>query len=351
MTLAVGVDMDLAGAWPELELKGDAQVARGDMVFDESFFLDQGTLRLDPNLTVIRVDREAYRAAEAEPDFWWPWDIDVVVDLNRATQLTAVVPLLEGYESLGLQELRLAMHESVVLRCLENAAMDGTLRVHMKRDLLETFGEVNVMRGGVEVMNTDFKVVAGNLVFSGDPYDPSLDLDAARNTGRYGVIGVRIGQSATVPSLEFYSDQDLTNTDILSILLIGVPTDELNGGLGDLGAVAGLMVGGVLTEQVEGLGLGGALFDSFQVSTTGDYRQNEATGEGVQQTDYTATFGRGLGNRGYLEVEWDASLDDNEVSRWDVTLEFVITRRLQAEFTKTAEDGQAGADLLYTWKF
>lgn len=340
MTLAVGTELSLEGDWPELQLEGDTQVARGVMVFDEDFFIDQGTLRLDPNLTVIRVDREAYQAVRAEPDFWWPWDINIEVDLNRATQLTAVVPLLEGYESLGLQELR-----------LENAAMDGKLRVHMNRDLLETFGEVSVMRGVVEVMNTDFKVATGNLVFSGNPYNPSLDLDAARNTGRYGIIGVRIGQSAEVPSLEFYSDQDLTNTDILSILLIGVPTDELSGGAGDIMAVVGLMAGGVLTEQVEGLGLGGALFDSFQVSTTGDYRTDDLSGEAVQQTDYTATFGRSLGNRGYLEVEWDASLDDNEVSRWDVTLEFIITRRLQAEFTKTAEDGQAGADLLYTWKF
>jgi len=340
ITLAVGTDLKLRGRWPDLQVTGRSKVARGDMDFDESFFIDQGSLRVDPNLTILRTDLdETITGGAPSPDFWWPWDIRMEVDLNRASQLSAVFPLLSGYESLQLQELR-----------LEDADVDGVVEVHMHQDLLEAFGEVTVLRGIVEVMNKDFRIEKGDLIFSGDYENPALDLDASRNTGRYGVIGVRIGQTALVPSLEFYSEEDLTNTDILSILLVGVPTSQLQGGAGDIVAVVSLMAEGVLTEQAEGLA--GNLFDSLQFSTIGDAITDDSGQITGEQTDITATFGKKLGNRGYLEVEFDAVQDPGEESsHWDLTLEFIITRRLQAEFTKTAEDDQAGADLLYTWKF
>ncbi len=340
ITLAVGTDLKMRGRWPELQVTGRSKVARGDMDFDESFFVDEGTLRVDPNLTILRTDVDETLARSAQsPDFWWPWDMHVEVDLNRASQLSAVFPLLSGYESLQLQELR-----------LEDADVDGVMQVHMHEDLLEAYGEVTVMRGIVEVMNKDFRVEKGELIFSGDYENPALDLDASRNTGRYGIIGVRIGQTALVPSLEFYSEEDLTNTDILSILLVGVPTSQLQGGAGDIVAVVSLMAEGVLTEQAEGLA--GNLFDSLQISTIGDAITDDSGQITGEQTDITATFGKKLGNRGYLEVEFDAVQDPGEeVSHWDLTLEFIVTRRLQAEFTKTAEDDQTGADLLYTWKF
>ena len=337
MTLAVGSDLEMRGIWPDLIVAGSTKIARGDMVFDESFFIDQGTLRIDPRLQIERPGYEALVHGEAERDFWWPWDVRVMVDLNNATKLTAVVPMLEGYESVQLQELR-----------LENADVDGVVHVEMHKDTLRAFGEVNVVRGSVEVMNKDFRVERGVLIFSGDYENPVVDLQATRNTGRYGNIGVIIGQTALDPSLEFTSDENLTTTDMLSILLVGVPTDQL-GGQGDLLAVVSLMAEGVITEQAEGIA--GGLFDSFQVSTTGDAITDSSGQISGEQTDVTATFGKNLGNRGYLEVEWDAVKDDDEVSQWDITLEFIIARRLQAEFTKTAEDGQAGADLLYTWKF
>jgi hypothetical protein len=338
MTLAVGTDLEMRGIWPDLMVAGSTKIASGDMVFDESFFIDQGTLRIDPQLQIERPGYEALVRGEDARDFWWPWDIRVMVDLNNATKLTAVVPMLEGYESVQLQELR-----------LENADVDGVVHVEMHKDTLRAFGEVNVVRGSVEVMNKDFRVERGVLVFSGDYENPVVDLQATRNTGRYGNIGVIIGQTALDPSLEFTSDENLTNTDMLSILLVGVPTDQLGGGNGDLLTVVSLMAEGVITEQAEGIA--GGLFDSFQVSTTGDAITDESGQISGEQTDVTATFGKNLGNRLYLEVEWDAVKDDDEVSQWDITLEFIIARRLQAEFTKTAEDGQAGADLLYTWKF
>ena len=139
------------------------------------------------------------------------------------------------------------------------------------------------------------------------------------------------------------------NPEKLDADAASLAVDQLGGGSGDLLAVVSLMAQGVLTEQAEGIA--GNLFDSFQVSTTGDAMTDDAGQVSGEQLDFTATFGKNLGNRGYLEVEWDAIQDDDEVSQWDITLEFIIARRLQAEFSKTAEDGQAGADLLYTWKF
>ncbi|MCP4806480.1 MAG: hypothetical protein GY884_14155 [Proteobacteria bacterium] len=321
--LQVSAQVDMTGIYPKLDVRGDAVADRVELTFEEDFFLDDRGLRLDPILEVVRSGHDRVEVADEEPAFYHPWDIQLGVDLNRRARLNVVVPFLDSYgDALGLATIRLA-----------EADLDGVLDVRLHEDVVEVLGEVTTLRGTVEVVNNDFALQTGTILFGGGSYlNPTLDLHAKRQAGRYGVIEVFIGQTVDVPTLEFASEENYTTTDILSILLFGQSTAELTGGLGVL--TSGFT--GVLTEQLESIGTR-RVVDSFSI----DSGSSGAVG-GVRA-------GWQVGSKGWVEVAWRSAdeREDNE-SPYSVTAQWLLTRRLQAEFSV---DEEPSADLLATWRF
>ncbi len=324
MLLQASGDLEMNGFWPQLTVTGQAVADRVELTYEEDDFLDDRGLRLDPFLTVVRPSATIASAApEDPPEFWYPWDILVDVDLNRRARLNVTVPFMESYSSLGLSTIRLAEGD-----------LDGELQVHMLEDTLEVLGEVETIRGNIEVVNSDFALQEGTITFGGAEYwNPTLDLRAKRQTGGYGVIEVVVGQTVELPTLEFRSDRGYTNTDILSILLFGKPTDELGQGAGSLLTT---QVTGIISEQIEGIDTS-QIFDAFSLET------------GAQGGVGGVRVGWQVGSRGWVEVAWRAadSREDDETP-YSVTAEWIMTRRLQAEFSL---DEEPSADLLTTWRF
>lgn len=324
MVIQATADMDMSGFWPGVDLTGQAVADRVVLRYEEDYFLDDRGLRLDPALTVVRSGASASKEfAEPPKDFWWPWNIQIDVDLNRRARLDVAVPFLESYDALGLSTLRLV-----------EGYLDGEVAVHMQEDLLEVLGEVETLRGNIEVVNSDFALQKGTITFGGAEYwNPTLDLRAKRQTGGYGVVEVLIGQTVELPTLEFRSDEGYTNTDILSILLFGKPTDELGQSAGSLVTT---QLTGIISNQIEGIDTS-TLFDAFSLET------------GAQGGVGGVKVGWQIGSRGWLEVAYRGpdSREDDE-SAYAVTVEWILTRRLQAEFSL---DEEPSADVLTTWRF
>ncbi len=328
MVLQLGADVAMTGTWPELVVRGSARSTNVSMVFDEEFFLNDVDLSLDPIIEVIRPAHEMAQVRKPPPPFYWPWDIRLDIDLNRSTHLSVVVPFLDAYGALGLTNIR-----------LENALLDGQLAFGMQRDEIDVLGAVSTLRGDIEVVNSDFDLQEGTITFAGDDYlNPTLDLRAARVAGKYGLIEVIVQQTVEQPVLEFRSDNSAyTTTDILSILLIGRPASESGQSGGGLPAVTGLLTN-QLEEAAGSVDFGRQLVDNFAI----DAGSTSALG--------AVRVGWQVGNRGYLEVAWrnSAELTDEGETNFDVTLDWVINRRLQAELSLNQE---AAADVFATWRF
>ncbi len=327
MVLQLGADVTMVGPWPELDVRGRARSENVQMVFDESFFLNDRDLSLDPIIEILRPSHEVRRAAAPEPPFYWPWDIQLDIDLNRSTSLSVVVPFLDAYGALGLTNIR-----------LEKALLTGVMDFRMHEDDIDILGEVSTLHGTIEVVNSDFDLQDGTITFAGDDYlNPTLDLHATRIAGTYGLIEVIVQQTVDQPVLEFRADNSaFTTTDILSILLIGRPATSSGQSGGGLPVLTGLVTNQL--EEAAGSLSGRQLVDSLSIDA------------GSQAAVGAVRFGWQVGNRGYLELAWrnSAELTDESATNFDVTLDWVINRRLQAELSLNE---QAAADVFATWRF
>lgn len=321
----VTTQLQLSDSWPEVKVTGKVLAEDLRLNLDESVFFDDLGLSLDPRIELVRRETQVVQIQKPAPEFWTLWDVDVEVDFNRATRLDIVVPLFDGYdEALKLSEVR-----------LQNAVLDGVVDFGMQRDFYEATGLVEVIRGSMELINKSFRIDEGSIDFGGDDIEnPTIDFTASRDEGNYGSISVGVTGTVENPELSFGSDSGYSNTDVLTILLLGMPTSELGTENGSTAqALLGAQLSGVLTEQVES-SFQMDLFDTLQVNS----------GDALLDS---IVVGKSLGPNTYGELKWNLAPDEDE-SGAEITVEFLITRKLALELS---HDTDNSADLLYSVKF
>jgi len=107
-------------------------------------------------------------------------------------------------------------------------------------------GELNVAGGKYNLYGQKLDIEKGRLIFAGGPIgNPGLDMRVIRKTGTV-LAGVRITGTADAPVLNLYSNPAMEESDILSYLLLGRPTNQASG-----------TEGAVLTNAAASLGLSG----------------------------------------------------------------------------------------------
>jgi len=134
--------------------------------------------------------------------------------------------------------------------------------VKQRRQPLTITGAINTVRGTVVVAQRQFEVKRGQILFTGShQINPQLDLVAQMLVPGY-VISVNITGSADQPKLTLDSIPALPQSDILSVMMFGKPTNQLTGNQQqDLRNQAISMAGGYAAAQVgravaQALGLG-----------------------------------------------------------------------------------------------
>ena len=91
-------------------------------------------------------------------------------------------------------------------------------------------GELSVNDGSYEIYGQKLDIKRGRLIYDSTPLgDPGLDIQAERKI-ETTTVGVNVRGLLRAPRLQFYSSPAMSQTQIVSYLLIGKPLDELQTG-------------------------------------------------------------------------------------------------------------------------
>ena len=104
------------------------------------------------------------------------------------------------------------------------ARLTGDLKVAQDQQGLGLNGQINIPEGRFHAYGQDLIVRKGELLFSGPPDQPVLNIEAIRNpeaTEDDVIAGVRVTGSADEPKAEIFSDPAMSQQEALSYLLRG----------------------------------------------------------------------------------------------------------------------------------
>jgi translocation and assembly module TamB len=115
-------------------------------------------------------------------------------------------------------------------------------------------GELSVANGKYEAYGQKLDITRGRLLFDGTPLDdPGLDIQAER-TIETTKVGLNVRGTLRDPRFGFYSEPSMSQTQILSYLLVGKPLDDLQNrdtaAVGSARDSLALQGGGILAAQL-----------------------------------------------------------------------------------------------------
>ena len=208
----------------------------------------------------------------------------------------------------------------------------GTLEITNPAKQFAVRGDVRAERGTYKAYGQKLEIERGVLSFVGPVEDPRLDILAVRPNLDVQV-GVAVSGSALNPRVKLYSDQDMSDTDKLSWLMLGRASDGL--GRADTAllqrAAMALLAG-------EGESPTDTFLSAIGLSDFG-VRQ---TGEGTEQTT-TVSLGKQLSRRWY--VGYERSINAT-AGTWQ------LIYRIAQRFTVRAQSGEDSAvDLIWSWRW
>ncbi|MBI3188192.1 MAG: translocation/assembly module TamB domain-containing protein [Gammaproteobacteria bacterium] len=195
-------------------------------------------------------------------------------------------------------------------------------------ELTTATGEISIPEGRYRAYGQRLDVERGRLLFTGGPLtNPGLDLRAVRQVNNV-TAGVNVRGTLTQPQLELFSIPAMSQTDMLSYLILGRPMETTSG-----------EEGAVMAKAALALGLSGGdhiarkLGDRFEL----DEMRVESSESGDQAS---LVVGRYLSPKIY--VSYGVGLVEAINS---FTVRYQISERWQLK----AESGAAqGADIFYT---
>jgi translocation and assembly module TamB len=191
---------------------------------------------LDPDLNVAVVPGQvtikgqikvpyAKLDIKALPEKATPLSADVVVvseDTRRSrVQLAGA---MQGW--LVDADIDLLLGEDVNFRGfgVVNGHLGGNLHLqqHGKRGL-QAAGQVELQKNArYEAYGQKLDITRGILIFAGPLTQPGLDLEASKVVDAK-TVGIRVTGRANAPQVEFFSDSDLSQSDIVSYIILGRP--------------------------------------------------------------------------------------------------------------------------------
>jgi len=232
-------------------------------------------------------------------------------------------------------DLRLALDLGPDLR-LRGRGLDtrlaGQLSLSTPARRPTLIGTVRAVDGSYQAYGQRLRIERGNLGFTGEPDNPSLDILALRPHLDIDV-GVEIGGTARAPRVRLYSDPPLPEAEKLSWLLLGREPAGL--GQADTALLQSLALA-LLAGEEPGIdaGLMRALgLDALAIAQVG---------EGTLR-DTVVTVGRQLGRRWFVAYERGVNAT---AGSWQ------LVYRAAQRFTVRAQTGEASAlDLIWTWRW
>ena len=242
-----------AEAWPFLQMSSsNLAIDTGYIALDTAELLASSRRQLDERLKIHR-SRQGRAMVLREPEEEGLLDAlqaEMTVDLGLATRLDISVPILEDLGVIGAQ----------LTQADVSARLRGeSLGVRYDGGQIDVAGNVGLIEGEVSILNSTFRLDSdSNLGFTGRTvYDPNLDIKGSMVTGGTQ-LDLLLSGTAEIPELELSSPSDLSEDQMLTVLLTGQAPEELTGQQGALDALGGL----VLDSVLGGVNLGAVSVDA-----------------------------------------------------------------------------------------
>jgi translocation and assembly module TamB len=177
----------------------------------------------------------------------------------------------------------------------------GNLRVAGTTARPDITGRLEVVRGGVDLLGTEFKVETGTVTFiGGDKIDPELDIAAVAEANDVDAR-VHVTGFASAPTFEIGSTSGLPPEEAMARLLFGQSAGSLSPAQAvQLAQAAAALSGrgpGVLDKLRRGVGL-----DVLSIESTGP-----------EAGDTRIRAGRYISDRVFLKVEQGITQESREV--------------------------------------
>ncbi|HKJ30413.1 MAG TPA: translocation/assembly module TamB [Balneolales bacterium] len=307
---AVSLNTDLTGSLMHPKLKGELTV-------------DNGTVYLD-NFGTKSVE---------------------TVQLNQKKSYSDI----SLYDSLEV-DMNLSINRNFWLRNRNSPEMafelNGKVDISKKAGKdMKMFGTFNSNQGYATQFGKRFELQKGQITFSGDPTNPSLDIKTLYQLRQPNDISIYYLITGTVnePKFNYDSDPKMDLKNIISYTLFGRPFNALlsweqsfSGGGGASGRqIAQSALMNLLIDRVESLATNKLGIDLIQIDNS-----NQASGNGT-----TIKAGKYITNKIFLAVLQQLG-GNNPVSQ--VILEYYLRKNLELILTQS-ENSRTGIDVL--WKY
>ncbi|MGP3594016.1 autotransporter assembly complex protein TamB [Vagococcus sp. WN89Y] len=213
------------------------------------------------------------------------------------------------------------------------ARLTGDLKVAQDKQGLGLNGQINIPQGRFHAYGQDLLVRKGELLFSGPPDQPLLNIEAIRNpdaTENDVIAGVRVTGTADEPKAEIFSDPAMSQQEALSYLLRG---QGLESGQSDSDAMTSMLIGLGVAQSGQVVGKIG---ETFGVSNLA------LDTEGVGDSSQVVVSGYVLPG---LQVKYGVGIFDSLAT---LTLRYRLMPKLYLEAVSGVDQA---LDLLYQFEF
>lgn len=273
-----------------------------------------------------------------------PWARITVHNLPESAVGTSsdVVMLNDNLQPIETRAASIPINSNLKIRIGDNVRLDafglrarltGDLAVTQDKQGLGLNGQISIPQGRFRAYGQDLIVRKGELLFSGPPEQPYVNIEAIRNpqsTENNVIAGVRVIGLAPEPAVQLFSVPGMSQQEILSYLLRGQSLSN-SGGDGD-----------VMTSMLVGLGVAqsgqivGKIGETFGVSNL------TLDTAGVGDSSQVVVSGYVLPG---LQVKYGVGIFDSLAT---LTLRYRLMPRLYLEAVSGIDQA---LDLLYQFEF
>jgi len=157
-----------------------------------------------------------------------PKDLSTAKQVSRDARMLGEAPVDRSNLWKVRSEIRIVMGDDVKIDTFGlQAKLQGNVGTTLGGEVAVGRGELSVADGKYEAYGQKLDITRGRLLFDGSPLDdPGLDITAERKIEDTNV-GLNVRGTLRAPRLSFFSEPSMSQTQILSYLIMGKPIDDL----------------------------------------------------------------------------------------------------------------------------
>jgi autotransporter translocation and assembly factor TamB len=293
-----------------------------------------GPVRALALLGMLRLERAQVRVPEAED----PVLREIRIATQSGTEGTLIegAPVAPGAIDYARMDVGLVLPRNTWIR-----GRGIELELEGKLDLLKDplgpvryAGTVSTVRGRYTFLGKRFDVRSGSATFEGtDRRDPLIDVEAVHRVRDVDVLAHLTGHLSN-PTLHLSSEPEYEESDVLALLLVGRPADELGERTGNFDAAATKLAAGIAANELSTMLRDYTPLDTLDVQIgEGGVPEEIGVGKYVWQ-DVFVRYGRTFGVDSKDKIGIEYRINEN----WSIESEMLT-------------DQSAGADLVWSLDF